>query len=1130
LIGTTCIGTFTAASTTTAYLDALTTYVCNGLTTLSGADQTDLYDYESISTHEDWIGIGGDSGHSSSSLIVPITSNPSGVGRYYINGIKYKVANQNVTLVASRDNYVDWSESATDYVITDVASGSTAPPVSGVRLWKFVTDGSGVTAATDLRNLYWFDGERMTDNAVLTRHITDLNVTAAKLENFGTAGTNDWGIGQFTVDDKGRVQSYSENVTLNSLANGDVLQYNSSTSTWENVGIAATLIPAGATQGQTLYYDTSSSQYQVSTFLRNMDNAVGIGGSGIPQQELHIGASATQAWQLDDVSGLNASTTTGGSLVADTYYYTVTAIDSLGGESISQNEVSGTVDGIAQTQVDITWAEVPRATSYRVYKGTASGVYTEYFSVTGSFIYSDTGAAGTAGSAPTENPSAFAMYATKNGIGIGATADAEKAIVIRDNGFSTHYGVDILLQGTKNVDTYGVKSSITATNSANNIGGWFNVSGGANNYVLRLQDGNDNTGKFLQVSDADGNVAFNDPSVTIQDEGASILAGANVINFVGPGVTASSPSAGQVDVSITGSVSALDDLSDVTSASPNDWDTLAYDSALSQWVNSGVISNDLDNAAIGDKPTAIAARLHINSTNGTDLLKIENSIAGVVATINSAGLLTYNDAIKYTYTNSGASPLGAGKVLTSDANGNATWENANSSINLQSVTNIGNATTNNIELTGSSLVYDNSSFTTTVSANPTANRTINFPDESGYIVLGSGTTDRVTRWDSASSTGNSSFYDDGTTTGFGVTPSASKRIDIVSNVDTTIEIDHTGSAAGSCILDMSYTGTASGIVSGLVKLSSSSAVGSTKGIVAQLTSSTGTYVYGVQGNVNNAANRNCGVYGSANNAQSGGKDIGVLAAANNANTTFSYVSVGLSASSSAPSTNAGDAAGIWCAATVSNSDDNYGIHIKTANPGTGTSYIGIFDDGRTTGANKYLKSIDANGVAEWASITASSLGVTLSSTSSGSTTTSDSLYTMTSGIDVEYRTNGGVSLFYMDESDSKVGIGTNSPTSTLSVNGSAEMKLVTTSSASYTAGDEVTIYADTTSNNVTVNLPTASGIDGRIYVVKKKVQANKIIIDANSSETIDGSTTQELFDQYDWITIQSDGTSWIIIG
>jgi hypothetical protein len=91
--------------------------------------------------------------------------------------------------------------------------------------------------------------------------------------------------------------------------------------------------------------------------------------------------------------------------------------------------------------------------------------------------------------------------------------------------------------------------------------------------------------------------------------------------------------------------------------------------------------------------------------------------------------------------------------------------------------------------------------------------------------------------------------------------------------------------------------------------------------------------------------------------------------------------------------------------------------------------------------------------------------------------------------------------------------------------------LTTQTAATYTA--TVSDYTIICNNSaaMTVNLPTAAGISGRIYIIKKiSGGALDVTIDANAAQTIDGIQTQLLDTQYEKITIQSNGTNWFIIG
>jgi len=78
----------------------------------------------------------------------------------------------------------------------------------------------------------------------------------------------------------------------------------------------------------------------------------------------------------------------------------------------------------------------------------------------------------------------------------------------------------------------------------------------------------------------------------------------------------------------------------------------------------------------------------------------------------------------------------------------------------------------------------------------------------------------------------------------------------------------------------------------------------------------------------------------------------------------------------------------------------------------------------------------------------------------------------------------------------------------------------------YTAGEEISIDCDTSSGDITVNLPTAVGISEKVYHILKSDASNTVTIDPNGSETISGSSTLTLTFNGEQITIRSDGTNW----
>jgi hypothetical protein len=65
------------------------------------------------------------------------------------------------------------------------------------------------------------------------------------------------------------------------------------------------------------------------------------------------------------------------------------------------------------------------------------------------------------------------------------------------------------------------------------------------------------------------------------------------------------------------------------------------------------------------------------------------------------------------------------------------------------------------------------------------------------------------------------------------------------------------------------------------------------------------------------------------------------------------------------------------------------------------------------------------------------------------------------------------------------------------------------------------------SNTITITLPLASAVVTAIYV--KNIGTGVITVDGNGSQTIDGALTYDLTNQWDSITLVSNGTGWFIL-
>lgn len=108
----------------------------------------------------------------------------------------------------------------------------------------------------------------------------------------------------------------------------------------------------------------------------------------------------------------------------------------------------------------------------------------------------------------------------------------------------------------------------------------------------------------------------------------------------------------------------------------------------------------------------------------------------------------------------------------------------------------------------------------------------------------------------------------------------------------------------------------------------------------------------------------------------------------------------------------------------------------------------------------------------------------------------------------------------------RVGIG-GTPTSALLVNGSIARKVRSTSVSTTLNNDYYLNVTNTT--NIVITLPSALGISGRTYSVKKTTNnTSSVTLTPNGAETIDGDSNKVLNVYNDSITFYSDGANWFI--
>jgi hypothetical protein len=102
-------------------------------------------------------------------------------------------------------------------------------------------------------------------------------------------------------------------------------------------------------------------------------------------------------------------------------------------------------------------------------------------------------------------------------------------------------------------------------------------------------------------------------------------------------------------------------------------------------------------------------------------------------------------------------------------------------------------------------------------------------------------------------------------------------------------------------------------------------------------------------------------------------------------------------------------------------------------------------------------------------------------------------------------------------------------TSTLQVSGSVTMSITTQSGFTYTpTANDYTIIATPSILGTTVTLPTAVGITGRIYIIKRMGALGGVTIDPAGSELIDGAATRTVANNESFM-IQSTGAAWVIL-
>ncbi|WP_143011541.1 hypothetical protein [Chitinophaga filiformis] len=117
--------------------------------------------------------------------------------------------------------------------------------------------------------------------------------------------------------------------------------------------------------------------------------------------------------------------------------------------------------------------------------------------------------------------------------------------------------------------------------------------------------------------------------------------------------------------------------------------------------------------------------------------------------------------------------------------------------------------------------------------------------------------------------------------------------------------------------------------------------------------------------------------------------------------------------------------------------------------------------------------------------------------------------------------------FFWDDTNNRLGVKTNAPTSTAMVNGSFSLPIRgVTSSTTLTESDYTVVK--TSGANITITLPAANTCKGRIYVFKKPNNGT-VTIDTNGGQIDAAASVSLTSSSRISYTIQSDGSNWWII-
>lgn len=101
---------------------------------------------------------------------------------------------------------------------------------------------------------------------------------------------------------------------------------------------------------------------------------------------------------------------------------------------------------------------------------------------------------------------------------------------------------------------------------------------------------------------------------------------------------------------------------------------------------------------------------------------------------------------------------------------------------------------------------------------------------------------------------------------------------------------------------------------------------------------------------------------------------------------------------------------------------------------------------------------------------------------------------------------------------------------TTGLNVTGYLAIRTTTSTGAILNSDSTVLADASLTPISLTLPTAVGVAGRVYTIKKiDNSGNALSVITTSGQTIDGAASLTVTSQWVSVTVQSDGSNWLIL-